>query len=222
MQMSCTTFLAGFAAATAAVGFSIAFRERQSRRSRATRKIHERSLRFESLARTLDLAVEMTGAGQKRAMVAVVVGEELELEFVEPKLLDFLGYKHTEGIPKTVYDLIPSSMAPHHRLWVSNAIRASRLPDRLNHTLHNVEVRHASGFYVLMNLNIEWATDSPEPTFQLVFAPCPPTLPLSTKKKDRILDHVEHLSAVVVLLDIVEFTKACARLSALEVSQRCR
>ena len=69
MQMSCTTFLAGFAAATAAIGFSIAFRERQSRRSRATRKIHERSLRFESLARTLDLAVEMTGAGQKRAMV---------------------------------------------------------------------------------------------------------------------------------------------------------
>ena len=153
-------------------------------------------------------------------MVAIVVGEELTFESIEQKLLDYLGYKENAARPNTIYDLIPTNMAPHHRLWVAKAIRARSLPARLQHPLRSVEVRHASGFYVQMNLKIEFerALDSVVPTFQLVFAPCArqPAMP-STATDVRFVEQVEHQNAVVVLLDIVEFTKACSQLSAVEV-----
>ena len=115
--------------------------------------------------------------------VPVAVGENLHFEFIEPKLVRYLGYS-TEGItPKSVYDLLPVSMAPHHRLWVASAIRATCLPARLKHPLRSVEVRHASGFYVHMNLNIEWAPNSSQPTFELVFAPCSSRRPLHPRLK---------------------------------------
>ena len=154
-------------------------------------------------------------------MVAVAVGEELRLESIEPKLLRYLGYNYNEIQPKTIYDLIPASMAQQHRLWVASAIRARKLPSRLQHPLRSVEVRHASGFYIRMDVNIEWSLDSVEPSFQLVFAPCigqPQTL--SEANDFRFVEQMEQENAVVVLLDIVEFTKACAQLSAVEVNKQ--
>ena len=214
------TFFAGFAAATAVIGFILSYREKRSKNSRKDRKARKRSKRFLALSRTLDLAVEMSESckGQDRAMVAVAVGEDLTLESIEPKLLRFLGYKGKDAHPETIYDLLPPSMASHHRIWVANAIRSKHLPARLQHPLRSVEVRHASGFYVHMDLNIEWAMDCDEPRFELVFAPYArkPDV-LSTAKEIAFVDQVEEEFAVVVLLDIVEFTKACSQLSAVEV-----
>jgi acetylglutamate synthase len=155
-------------------------------------------------------------------MVAVAVGEDLVLDLIEPKLIKYLGFSDDDSPPKTVYDLLPPSMAPHHRLWVASAIRSQRLPTRLNHPLRNVEVRHASGFYVPMDLNIEWAQETNKlPTFHLVFAPCSQQQQIenvANAKDVRVGEQVEHTEAVVMLLDIVEFTKACSELSAVEVS----
>ena len=172
------------------------------------------------------MAVEMSGScrGNERAMIAVAVGEELSLELIEPRLIRYLGFSDDDPPPKTVYDLLPQSMAPHHRMWVASAIRAQCLPSRLRHPLRNVEVRHASGFYIPMDLNIEWAQeDTKLPTFHLVFAPCSQQQDadqVAIAKDVRVSEQVEHTEAVVMLLDIVEFTKACSELSAIEVSAR--
>lgn len=203
-------------------GLFLALRERQDRIPRLSRKMRKRSHSFRSLCRTLDLAVEMSGPcrGQSRAMIAVAVGEDLTLDFIEPKLMQFLGYKDGEPPPITIYDLIQPSMTPHHRLWVAATIRMRCLPSRLQHPLRSVEVRHASGFYINMDVNIEWDHGSETPTFQLVFAPCAsqPSNSASAAAKDvRFVEQVEHQNAIVVLLDIVEFTKACSELSAIEV-----
>ena len=71
-----------------------------------------------------------------------------------------------------------------------------------------------------MDLNIEWEWDSGsvEPTFQMIFAPCAvQTASTSVAKDVRFGEQKEYQSAVVMLLDIVEFTKACSELSAVEV-----
>ncbi len=77
-----------------------------------------------------------------------------------------------------------------------------------------------------MDLNIEWAQEATKlPTFNLVFAPCSQeqeSEQASTAKDVRVSEQVEHTEAVVMLLDIVEFTKACSELSAAEVSARCQ
>jgi hypothetical protein len=152
-------------------------------------------------------------------MIAVAVGEDLTFDFIEPKLIKFLGYKETDTLPESIYDLLPSSMIAHHRLWVASAIRMRCLPSRLQHPLRSVEVRHASGFYINMDLNIEWPPDMETPIFELVFAPCPNQPLTSARAQDvRFMDQMEHTNAVVMLLDIVEFTKACSELSAIEVS----
>ncbi len=77
-----------------------------------------------------------------------------------------------------------------------------------------------------MDLNIEWAQEATKlPTFNLVFAPCSQqqeSEQASTAKDVRVSEQVEHTEAVVMLLDIVEFTKACSELSAAEVRARCQ
>jgi hypothetical protein len=221
-------FMAGVTTAAASFGLAWAmYPQRDKEKLLLNRRSKDRLHRYSSLSRTLDVAVEMSDAcqGNDRAMIAVAVGEELVLDLIEPKLLKFLGFSDDDSPPKTVYDLLPPSMAPHHRIWVASAIRAQSLPSRLNHPLRNVEVRHASGFYLPMDLNIEWAQETNMlPTFHLVFAPCSQqhlqkeAENVIVAKDVRVGEQVEHTDAVVMLLDIVEFTKACSELSAVEVS----
>jgi hypothetical protein len=104
-------------------------------------------------------------------MVAVAEGDDLIFEHIEPRLLHFLGYSQLDQTPLSAYDFLPPSMAQPHRQWVRNSVRAGRLPERLSHPLRSVEIKHACGFYVEMDLNIEWITDSTELAFHLVFIP---------------------------------------------------
>ncbi len=73
-----------------------------------------------------------------------------------------------------------------------------------------------------MDLNIEWAEETAKlPTFHLVFASCSQQQEaeqVSIAKDVRVSEQVEHTEAVVMLLGIVEFTKACSEFSAVEVS----
>ena len=79
----------------------------------------------------------------------------------------------------------------------------------------SVQVRHASGFYVRMDLNIEWFVvddvnkDRPKkPVFQLIFSPCRNSEAIATEcNKVSIGERVEHSDAFVMLLDIIEFVK---------------
>ena len=215
-------FFAGVVSTTTVFATILIFQKRKEWKTRMQEKVWKRVKSIRSLSRTLDLAVEMSGScrGAERPMVAIAVGQELLLDFVEPKLMKYLGYSNSDIPPRTIYDLLPPCMAPHHRLWVAKAIKANCLPERLQHPLRCVEIRHASGFYIHMDLNIEWAADCTQPTFDLVFAPCAsPPASLSGSKEVRFGEQAEHENAVVMLLDIVEFTKACSQLSAREVSR---
>ena len=67
-----------------------------------------------------------------------------------------------------------------------------------------------------MDLNISWIPDCKEPSFELVFAPCSEDKQ-SMIKDIRVGEQIEHTDAIVMLLDIVEYTKTCSQLSAVEV-----
>jgi hypothetical protein len=216
------SFLAGAVAASSIIGMLILHEKRKKSKLLADKGKND-SQRFQSLTRTLDLAVQMSEncVGCDRAMIAIAVGEDLYFQYFEPKLLRFLGFADSDPQPRTVYDLLPSSMAPHHRIWVASALRANRLPSRLQHPLRSVEVRRASGYFVQMDLKIDWVQGSEPPTFELVFAPCSQQLEIApTVPNVRFGEQIEHEHAVVMLLDIVEFTKACSQLSAVEVCIR--
>jgi hypothetical protein len=135
-----------------------------------------RKKKFDSLCRALSLPGDNSEETDvKRAMIALCHGENLVFEQIDPKLLRFLGYVGDCTMPTTAYDLLPPSMEQHHRQWVAKSIKFRQLPDRLSHPLRSVDVKHASGHYMRMDLIIEWVPDAREPVFQLVFASVDPS-----------------------------------------------
>jgi hypothetical protein len=180
------SFAAGFAAAAAAFGVAYAMDRFSSRKIKNKHVLQTRRERFNSVTRTLDLALGESSSPETRVMVAIAVGEDLILEHIEPRLLNYLGYSHLDRTLLSVYDFLPPGMVKHHKQWVRNSIRARQLPDRLSHPLRSVEIRHASGFYVQMDLNIEWVSESAEPVFNLVFIPIsPPSSPVPNPKASQ-------------------------------------
>ena len=165
-------FVAGFAAAVALCSSAWVLRRSLGAKGALKRERQVREERFDSLCRSLELSGENS---ERRAMAAICRGEQLAFEHVEPKLLRFLGFVGDARMPSTAYDLLPPSMEPHHRLWVAKAIRDKVLPERLGHPLRSVDVRHASGHYMRMDLIIERVPDASEPVFQLVFASVDPS-----------------------------------------------
>jgi hypothetical protein len=159
---------------------------------------------------------------KSNAMIAIVQGEDLDLIYCEEKLLVSLGYSETNK-PTSIYDWLNPSLIAHHRRWVEDTIRSNKLPERLLHPLRSVEVKHRCGFYVRMDLVVQWMEDTEIPTFKLFFGPFRCGHKQTFLKRDALQDvhvgsAVEHDEAVVMMLDIVEFTKACSKISAPEVS----
>jgi hypothetical protein len=210
-------FLLGGLTCSAALSILWILESRSNKKKSHSRRLAKEALRYNTLSKTLDIAVEMSGvSGQGRAMFAITYGEELLFEFIEPALLSFLGYIIDDDQPRSVYDLLPQGMASHHRFWVASAIRQGCLPPRLQHPLRKVEIRHASGFFMCMDLKISLIQDCIEPSFELIFAPCKEDTQ-SMVKDIRVGEQIEHTDAIVMLLDIVEYTKTCSQLSAVEV-----
>jgi hypothetical protein len=212
-------FLLGASSSAAAIGVIWILKSRSDQKFRASRQLDKQALRYKALSKTLDIAAEMSGE-TCRAMFAITQGEDLLFEFIEPALLNYLGYAADEEPPRSVYDLLPQAMASHHHNWVASAIQQRCLPTRLQHPLRKVEIRHASGFYICMDLNISWIQDCKKPSFELLFASCRDDK-ISMIKDIRVGDQIEHADAIVMLLDIVEYTKTCSQLSATEVSCFC-
>jgi hypothetical protein len=214
--------LLGASTCAAAFSMMLILKSRFDKKIRNSRKLTKQAHHYSAMSKTLDIALEMSGVtGQVRAMFAVTCGEELLFEFIEPALLEVLGYSIDDDPPLSVYDLLPQGMASHHRLWVASAIRQRSLPPRLQHPLRKVEIRHASGFFICMDLRISWILDCIRPSFELVFAPCREDTQ-SMVKDIRVGEQIEHTDAIVMLLDIVEYTKTCSELSAVEVRPFCR
>jgi hypothetical protein len=211
-------FFIGASSSAAAISLLWFLKSRSDQNKRASRKLAKQARRYKALSKTLDIAVEMSGdSGHGRAMFAITQGEELLFEFIEPALLTYFGFGGDEEPPRSVYDLLPQGMASHHRFWVASAVRQNSLPPRLLHPLRKVEIRHASGFYICMDLKISQIQDRKQPSFELVFAPCREEKQ-AIAKDIRVGEQVEHTNAIVMLLDIVEYTKTCSQLSAVEVS----
>jgi hypothetical protein len=204
-------FAAGFATAAATCGAVWLANRRSSRRSQIKCDRKNRSERFSSITR----ALSMTDTDTTRTMVAIAEGESLEIVHIEEQLLECLGYTRADS-PRTVYDLMPRSMAPHHLRWVNQVIQANELPARLKHPLRNIDVRHRGGFFLQMDVLIDWMTEAERPCFQLAFVSrgsCAERQ-LTGVQVGR---SVEHEDAIVMLLDIMEFTKTCSQMTATEV-----
>ena len=149
-------------------------------------------------------------------MVAIVEGEDLVIVDIEERLLSFLGYTPLDR-PRTVYDLMPRSVTSHHRRWVKQAIQENCLPARLKHPLQNIQIRHRRGFFVQMDILIDWIKETDRPCFQLVFL-SNSSYAVRDVTEVHVGRSVEHEQAIVMLLDIMEFTKACSQISASQVS----
>ena len=163
-------FAAGFTSALALCGLVLIFNRIQSESIILEKERKDRKRRFDSLCRALDLSSQKLQSEHLRAMVAICYSEQLIFEVIEPRLLRFLGYVGDVKMPENVYDLLPSSMEQYHRQWVSKAVRDGQLPERLRHPLRSVNVRHASGHYIQMDLIIENVPGTSNAVFQLIFA----------------------------------------------------
>ena len=210
-------FAAGFACAVIICGGAWLFRQLMNAQDAIYKERMIRKRRFKSLCRALALPGDQSENDVKRAMVALCHGEQLIFEQIDPKLLRFLGYIGESKIPLTAYELLPPSMEQHHRQWVARSLQSGQLPARLSHPLRSVDVRHASGHYIRMDLIIEWVTDASEPVFQLVFASVDPS---SVYQLQTLSTGEQVPCCVSSMISLVEIRPSVKMISSMKADSR--
>ena len=106
-------FISGMVSTTVCIGALWYLDEMRYRRNKALASQQELQQTFESITRLLEVAKSLSPQSyhyEERPMFAIAVGPLLQLQQIEERLIDFLGYSNRSLAPKYLSDLMPSSI----------------------------------------------------------------------------------------------------------------